>query len=54
MQKEQELEYYTNIKLEFESTSPKEVQQKLEAEGFEDLNDFNKYVTNLDKSLKEL
>lgn len=52
VQKEQEFEYYTNIKLEFESSSPQEVQQKLEAEGFEDLSDFNKYVTNLDKSLK--
>lgn len=53
MQKEQEWEYYTNIKLEFETMSPKDLQQKLEAESFEDLNDFNKYVSALEKTLKK-
>lgn len=52
LQKEQELEYYANLKQELESISPKEAQQRLESEEFEDINDFNKYVSNLEKSLK--
>ncbi|CCE86447.1 Piso0_004937 [Millerozyma farinosa CBS 7064] len=52
LQKEQELQYYNNLKSELEELPPNEAQRRLEAEEFEDMNDFKKYVTNLEKSIK--
>lgn len=53
LQKEEELKYYTNLKTELDGLSPEETQARLEAEEFEDILDFNKYVTGLEKSVKK-
>ncbi|CAH2350435.1 actin-related protein 5 [[Candida] railenensis] len=53
IQKEQEWEYYSNLKLEFESMNKQQIQARCVQEEFESVEDFNKYVANLDKSLKK-
>ncbi|CAH6720408.1 actin-related protein 5 [[Candida] jaroonii] len=53
LQKQQEYEYFVNFKSEFEFLTPGEVQKRLQTENFDDLSDFNKYFTNLEKSIKK-
>ncbi|EGV60634.1 Nuclear actin-protein involved in chromatin remodeling [Yamadazyma tenuis] len=53
VQKEEELAYFVQLKQEFEVLSEVQIQKKLEAENFEDINDFNKYITGLEKSIKK-
>lgn len=52
-QKQEEYDYYSTYKQDFENLSPQELQAKLEADGFDDLNDFNKYYTSLEKTIKK-
>lgn len=52
-QKEQEFEYFTNVRKEFESMSEANIQRRLENEDFLDMNDFNKYMVNLEKTIKK-
>lgn len=53
VQKEEELQYYSNLKLELEGLGDGEIQARMEDESFENLADFNKYVTNLEKTIKK-
>lgn len=51
-QKEQEWTYYSNLMKEFEGSSEKDIQRRLEEEEFEGLSDFKKYLNSLERSLK--
>ncbi|CCH40756.1 Actin-related protein 5 [Wickerhamomyces ciferrii] len=53
IQKEQEFEYYTNLKEKLSTLNKKLTQSTLKEEGFTGEDDFNKYIENLDKSLKK-
>lgn len=53
VQKEMELEYYTKVEQELESLSKTEIQNRIEDEDFESLDDFKKYIANLEKSIKK-
>lgn len=53
IQKQQELTYYNDLKAELSELSPEDVQIRLEAEEFDGLSDFNKYVGNLEKSVNK-
>lgn len=52
IQKEQEFEYYTKLQNEIANTSKKHILTTIINAGFEDEQDFKKYVNNLEKSLK--
>lgn len=51
-QKEEEYEYYTNIREELRDQPKRQVLITLQNAGFDDENDFNSYITNLEKALK--
>ncbi|RLV95355.1 Actin-related protein 5 [Spathaspora sp. JA1] len=51
-QKKEEWEYYSKFKVEIETLSPDEIESRLVENGFDDLDDFNKYMVNLEKSVK--
>lgn len=53
IQKEQEWEYYSNLKVEFESMNKIQIQERCVQEEFDSFEDFTKYFNNLDKSLKK-
>ncbi len=52
IQKEQEFEYYTSLKEKMVNMNKKSTQSTLKEEGFTGEEDFNKYVSNLEKALK--
>ncbi|KAK6205000.1 vacuolar targeting, actin-related protein [Scheffersomyces amazonensis] len=52
VQKREEFEYYSKFKEEFPNLKPEEISRRLESDGFDDIEDFNKYLTSLEKSLK--
>ncbi|CAK7891631.1 actin-related protein 5 [[Candida] anglica] len=52
VQKEKEWEYYSNLKLEFESLNKTQIHQRVLSEDFESIEAFNKYLASLDKALK--
>lgn len=52
-QKQKEYDYYLEIKEEFTNQNKSQIQQTLETEGFEDIEDFNKYMVTLEKALKK-
>lgn len=53
IQKEQEFDYFTALKLKISSLNKKSQQSKYKEEGFENEADFNNYLADLDKSLKK-
>lgn len=53
VQKEQEFEYYGQLREQFARLSKAEADRRAQAEDFKDLNDFNKYVDNLEKALRK-
>lgn len=52
-QKQKEYDYFLQIKEGFVSQNKLQIQQTLEAEGFEGNDDFNKYMVTLEKALKK-
>lgn len=52
MQKEKEFEYYGRLRDELASVSKAEADRRVRLEEFDDLNDFNKYVEGLERSLR--
>ncbi len=52
VQKEHDWEYFKLVQENIENANKKDVKKLLDAEGFEDLKDFNKYISNLDRSIK--
>lgn len=52
VQKQQEFKYYSDFKLSIQGLSPQETERKVIAENFDSLSDFNKYLGNLEKSIK--
>lgn len=52
-QKQQEFDYYSDIKNQLEGLDSQDVLLTLQDAGFDDLNDFNKYLSSLKKSLKK-
>lgn len=52
IQKEQEFEYYTSLKEKLANMSKKSTHSTLKEEGFTGEDDFNKYVSNLEKALR--
>lgn len=53
IQKEQEFEYYSQLKDTLSLLSKSEADRRSQSEDFKDFNDFNKYVDNLEKSLRK-
>ncbi|KAK6458992.1 vacuolar targeting, actin-related protein [Scheffersomyces xylosifermentans] len=53
VQKQEEWDYYTKFREESSKLNKTELQARLNADGFDDLNDFNKYMASLEKSLKK-
>lgn len=53
VQKEKELEYYTQLKAELGTMTPKQAQSRLVEDEFSSMADFNKYVAGLEKTLKK-
>lgn len=51
--KQKDFEYYTKIKLSFETMTKREIIDIVREAGFDDEADLNKYLTNLEKSLKK-
>lgn len=51
-QKQKEYDYYSKLKLKLDSLNKLDVAKKLKIEEFEDLDDFKKYLLNLEKALK--
>ena len=51
-QKQEEWEYFSKFKEDNSSLSPKEFETKLIENGFDDLEDFKKYMGSLERSLK--
>ncbi|CCE62469.1 hypothetical protein TPHA_0C03160 [Tetrapisispora phaffii CBS 4417] len=52
VEKQEEWEYYSQLKEQFVDQSKKQIQSILENAGFDDERDFKKYLYNLEKSLK--
>ncbi|KAI5954307.1 ARP5 [Candida jiufengensis] len=52
VQKQEEWDYYTKYKEDNANLSPEEFEELLIRDGFEDLEDFKKYMASLDRSLK--
>ncbi|ODV79974.1 actin-like ATPase domain-containing protein [Suhomyces tanzawaensis NRRL Y-17324] len=52
IQKQEELDYYSKLRDEIATISKQEQLDRVVDEGFEDLGEFNKYVKNLEKTLK--
>lgn len=52
-QKKQELEYYTNLKPQLAEMGERDANAKLIEEGFEDADDFEKYLISLDKTVNK-
>lgn len=52
IQKEEEYEYYIRIKEQLKNQTKKSILSILQNAGFDDENDFNKYITSLEKSLR--
>lgn len=53
IQKEEELEYYNQVKEQLQDQPKKKVLQILQNSGFDDERDFKKYLYNLERSLKK-
>lgn len=53
IQKQEEWDYYSKFREESEKLNKLELQARLETDGFDDLADFNKYMSGLEKSLKK-
>ena len=51
-QKQEEWEYFSKFKEDNSSLSPEEFETKLIENGFDDLEDFKKYMGSLERSLK--
>lgn len=52
-QKQEEYEYYSQIKNQLEDMNTQDVLLTLQDAGFDDIGDFNKYLTGLEKTLKK-
>ncbi|GEQ69356.1 hypothetical protein JCM33374_g3027 [Metschnikowia sp. JCM 33374] len=52
MQKEKELEYYTNLRETISSMSKNEAERRVISEDFESVSDLHKYISNLEKAIK--
>jgi actin-related protein 5 len=53
VQKEQELAYYANLRIELEAMPKSQASSRLQQEEFDSMEDFGKYVANLEKSLRK-
>lgn len=53
IQKEQEFEYYTNLRETLSRLSKSEAERRVQAEEFESMADLSKYIDGLEKSLKK-
>ncbi|AOA61880.1 Actin-related protein 5 [Komagataella phaffii CBS 7435] len=53
LQKEKEYEYYSALRANLEAGPRRDVLNSLVSEGFEDVEDFTKYLSGLEKSLKK-
>ncbi|KAK6460080.1 vacuolar targeting, actin-related protein [Scheffersomyces coipomensis] len=52
IQKREEFAYYSKFRDDFPNLSQDEITKRLAKDGFDDLDDFNKYMTSIEKSLK--
>lgn len=53
IQKEEELEYYTQVREQLKDQPKKKILQVLQNSGFDDERDFKKYIYNLERSLRK-
>ncbi|EGW34252.1 uncharacterized protein SPAPADRAFT_54412 [Spathaspora passalidarum NRRL Y-27907] len=51
-QKKEEWEYYSKFKTEMVNLTKEQIEARLSEDGFDDLDDFNKYMVSLEKSVK--
>lgn len=53
VQKEEELNYFIDLKQQFEGLSPQQIEARLLEENFESTSEFNKYFYNLERSVRK-